>query len=134
MRVLLVDDHLDGLEVTARLLKLEGFEVLTATHCRDAVRLGTENRCDLLVTDLGLPDGTGMDVLSDLNRIYPIPGIAITAHGEAQFVEGSRKAGFAHHIPKPFIFSELLSAIRTVNPKPLPTYPSSGGDSTDVSL
>lgn len=114
MRVLLVDDHTDGLDVTARLLKLEGFEVLTATSCRDALDLARQERCDLLVTDLGLPDGTGMDLLAELNRIYSIPGIAITAHSERNYVEGACGGGFARHLFKPFMFADLLAAVREV--------------------
>jgi len=112
MRVLVVDDHLDGLDVTARLLKLEGFEVLTATSCRDAVQAAAQQRCDLLLTDLGLPDGNGMDLLAELNRSYPIPGIAITAHSERDFVEAAQGGGFIAHLLKPFTFADLLSVLR----------------------
>lgn len=118
MRVLLVDDHTDGLDVTARLLKLEGFDVLTATSCRDAVELARQERCDLLVTDLGLPDGTGMELLAEVNRIYSIPGIAITAHSERDYVEGACGGGFARHLFKPFVFADLLAAVRQVAGSP----------------
>ena len=118
MRVLLVDDHVDGLDVTARLLRLEGFEVLTAGMCRDAVELATQHRCDLLVTDLGLPDGTGMDLLVELNRTHRIPGIALTAHNERNFIDGACNGGFARHLFKPFVFADLLAAIREVSDGP----------------
>jgi DNA-binding response OmpR family regulator len=123
MRVLLVDDHTDGLEVTAKLLKLEGFDVLTATSCRDAVELARQERFDLLVTDLGLPDGTGMELLAELNRNCSIPGIAITAHSERDFVEGACGGGFARHLFKPFVFADLLAAVRQVAGSPAPACP-----------
>lgn len=112
MRVLLVDDHMDGLEITARLLKLEGFEVVTAGMCRDALRLAQRYPIDVVVTDLGLPDGTGMELLGQINQLYRVPGVAMTAHGESWFLEGARNGGFVRHLFKPFVFSDLLGAVR----------------------
>ena len=118
MRVLLVDDHMDGLEITARLLRLEGFEVATAGMCHDAMNLARDQQFDIVVTDLGLPDGTGMDLLERLNQIRRIPGIAITAHGERMFIEGASRGGFVRHLFKPFVFSDLLAAVREVLEQP----------------
>ena len=112
MRVLLVDDHMDGLEITARLLKLEGFDVVTAGMCADALRVAAQTRVDLVVTDLGLPDGTGMDLMHRLHELYQVPGIAMTAHGESWYLEGAKGKLFVRHLLKPFVFSDLLSAVR----------------------
>jgi hypothetical protein len=112
MRVLLVDDHLDGLEITARLLRLEGYEVVTASCCTDAITQASQSRMDLVVTDLGLPDGTGMELYAQLKRMYPIPGIAMTAHGEKWFLDGATSGEFARYLLKPFVFSDLLGAVR----------------------
>jgi len=112
MRVLLVDDHIDGLEITAILLRMEGFEVITAGCCQDALSAARESHMDLVVTDLGLPDGTGMALLEDLKRIYPIEGVAMTAHSEGNFLDGATKGGFARYLFKPFVFSDLLGAVR----------------------
>jgi DNA-binding response OmpR family regulator len=112
MRVLLVDDHLDGLEITAKLLRMEGFEVFTAGCCKDAVSLARESHMDLVVTDLGLPDGTGMELLADLKRIYPIEGVAMTAHSEGWYLEGATSGAFVRYLIKPFVFSDLLVAVR----------------------
>ncbi len=112
MRVLLVDDHMDGLEITAKLLRMEGFEVVTAGCCQEAVALARQAHMDLVVTDLGLPDGTGMQLLDDLKRIYPIEGVAMTAHSEGNFVDGATRGGFARYLFKPFVFSDLLGAVR----------------------
>lgn len=112
MRVLLVDDHMDGLEITARLLKLEGFEVLTAGMCADALRLAQQSPIDLVVTDLGLPDGTGMDLMHRLHELYRVPGVAMTAHGESWYLEGAKDRLFVRHLLKPFVFSDLLAAVR----------------------
>ena len=112
MRLLLVDDHLDGLEITAKLLRMEGFEVITAGCCKDAVALARDSRMDLVVTDLGLPDGTGMDLLADLKQLYPVPAVAMTAHGERWFLDGATGGAFVRHLLKPFVFSDLLAAVR----------------------
>lgn len=114
MRVLVVDDHSDSLEITARLLEMEGYHVVTAGTCKEALESAKESRCDLLITDLGLPDGTGMDLLTQMNALYPIPGVAMTAHGESWYLEGARGGGFAKHLFKPFAFSDLLDAVRGV--------------------
>ena len=113
MRVLLVDDHGDSLEITAKLLRLEGYEVATAGSCKEAIELARQARFDLLVTDLGLPDGTGMDLLAEVKSLYDVPGVAMTAHGESWFLEGARQGGFARHLFKPFVFSDLLDAVRS---------------------
>jgi len=114
-RVLLVDDHVDSLYVIARLLTLEGMEVVAASSRREAMRLaGVERRCDVLVTDLGLPDGTGMDLLDDLARLYPIPAIALTAHCEVEFLEMTRSPRFARHLLKPILAADLIKAVQEV--------------------
>jgi CheY-like chemotaxis protein len=112
MRVLVVDDHADSLEITARLLEMEGYHVVTAASCEEALESAKTARCDLLVTDLGLPDGTGMELLEQMNALYPIPGVAMTAHGESWYLDGARQGGFAKHLFKPFAFSDLLAAVR----------------------
>lgn len=130
MRLLLVDDHLDGLEITAKLLRMEGFEVFTAGSRKEAFELARESRMDVVVTDLGLPDGTGMDLLTELTELYPLPGVAMTAHGERWFLDGARDGGFARYLFKPFAFSDLLVAVRealgqgpTRQPPPSPPGP-----------
>ena len=112
MRVLLVDDHLDSLEITAKLLRMEGFEVFAAGSRQDALKLARERRMDVVVTDLGLPDGTGMDLLEELKEMYPVPCVAMTAHGERWFLDGARDGAFARYLFKPFVFSDLLGAVR----------------------
>ena len=112
VRVLLVDDHDDSLEVTARLLRLEGYDVLTAATRKDAIAHAQRLRVDLLVTDLGLPDGTGVDLLEEIRKLYPVPAVAMTAHGESWFLDAARSSAFARHLFKPFVFSDLLCAVR----------------------
>jgi len=130
MRVLLVDDHLDSLEITAKLLRMEGFEVFAAGSRQDALKLARDSRMDVVVTDLGLPDGTGMDLLEELKEMYPVPCVAMTAHGERWFLDGARDGGFARYLFKPFVFSDLLAAVREAlgqpgSPQPSPPGPAS---------
>ena len=126
MRVLLVDDHIDGLEVTAKLLRMEGFEVVTAGCCREAMSLAQQSHMDLVVTDLGLPDGTGMQLLADLKGLYPIEGVAMTAHSEGDFLDGATRGGFARYLFKPFVFSDLLGAVReALGPEKSASFPGS---------
>src|SRR6187549_469129 len=78
IRVLLVDDHRDTLDVMARLLKLEGYGVTCAANVTAALQLCREETFDLIITDVQLPDGSGNDLMRRLKRICRTPGIALS--------------------------------------------------------
>jgi CheY-like chemotaxis protein len=110
-RLLLVEDHVDTLRTFARLLRRKGFEVKEACTFSEAIasaRLG-----DLLLSDIGLPDGDGRDLMRNL-RAMGIPGIAISGFGTAKDRQEYREAGFAESFVKPVDLQELLSAIGRV--------------------
>jgi PAS domain S-box-containing protein len=111
-RLLLVEDHEDTLRTLARLLSLQGYHVSTAGSVSEALRLSGEERFDLLISDIGLPDGTGMDVIRSLRQNQPIPGIALSGFGTDDDRRRSREAGFAEHLTKPIDFSQLKRAVR----------------------
>lgn len=81
---------------------------------RDAVNVAERQRCDLLISDIALPDGTAMDLMSVLRNICPLAGIALTGHGEEEYRAQSRAAGFDRHLLKPVLFADLLAAIAEV--------------------
>lgn len=110
-RVLLVEDHADTREAMARLLRALGCAVQSAGSVREAVEMGEAGEFDLLISDIGLPDGSGMDVMSRL-RSRNIRGIALSGFGQEDDVRRSREAGFADHITKPINFHALREAVR----------------------
>jgi two-component system CheB/CheR fusion protein len=118
VRILLVDDHNDTLRVLDRLLTLHGHEVRTAVTVQQAIQIaGGGAPFDLLVSDVGLPDGTGMDLLDALRPMHPpLAAIALTGYGEEEDVMRCRQAGFGRHLLKPVSLEALLGAIDSVVP------------------
>jgi CheY-like chemotaxis protein len=118
LRILLVEDHNETLTALSKLLRLSGHEVQTATNADEAMAACAKNPCDLLVSDIGLPDRSGADLMRDLRAMYPVRGIAMTAFGEAHMAQACFDAGFSRHIVKPVAFAELLEAIQEVSGEP----------------
>ncbi len=110
-RILLVDDHADTLDSMSRLLNLGGYEVLTASSVRDAMEKIAREDFDLLVSDIGLPDGSGLDIMRQVSRVKGKPGIAISGFGHDDDVRHSREAGFSRHMVKPVTFQSLCEAL-----------------------
>lgn len=111
MSILLVEDHEDSAEVLARLLRLRGYRVEIAATVADAIRLARSERFDLLISDIGLPDGTGVDLIHEIRRDSSIPAIALTGFGMDKDIARYRAAGFNGHLTKPVNFQRLEIAI-----------------------
>jgi signal transduction histidine kinase len=111
-RALLVEDHVDTLRIMARLLKTMGYEVGTATSVAEALRLVEEQRFDVLVSDIGLPDGSGLEIMRQLKRRRNIPGVAVSGFGQEEDLHRSREAGFAEHLVKPLDVAKLASVLK----------------------
>jgi PAS domain S-box-containing protein len=114
LRILLVEDNEDSLRVLARLLRLRGHEVATADTVAAAVGVAESGDFDLLVSDLGLPDGSGIDVMRHLRQRSEIPGIVLSGYGMESDQGRTREAGFSAHLIKPIDFAHLESTIRSV--------------------
>ncbi len=112
VRVLLVEDHTDTARAMQRLLSREGYHVLTASGVGDAVRVASENTFDVVVSDIGLPDGDGCELMKQLLAMYPIKGIAVTGSGFPEDVEKCRLAGFAAHMLKPVPFDKIVAKLK----------------------
>lgn len=112
--VLVVEDHAASAEVLAKLLKLCGLEPRTAMSAKAALALAAERRFNLVVCDIGLPDGDGCDLFRAVNQLYPVRGIALSGHGSPEDVERSRAAGFVAHLTKPVMFDTLRSVVERV--------------------
>ncbi|HEY3568098.1 MAG TPA: PAS domain S-box protein [Thermoanaerobaculia bacterium] len=116
LRILLVEDHEDTARAMADLLELMGHEVTLAGSVASALAVAetVRDRIDLVVSDLGLPDGSGQDLMRELIRLYGWKGIALSGYGMEEDVRRSREAGFARHLTKPVDLDTLRAAIRQV--------------------
>ncbi len=114
LRLLLVEDNLDTAHILGRLLTRAGFSVLSASNVVGAVALAKTEAFDVLVSDLGLPDGTGHEVMKQVRALRRVPGIAMSGYGMDEDLRRSREAGFVEHLVKPIQASQLIAAIRRV--------------------
>lgn len=112
MKILLVEDHEDTARMIALLLRSEGYEVSTAGSQATALEIAKGSRFDLIVSDLGLPDASGLDLIREIRRSNPdVKAIALSGYGMEDDVRRSREAGFAEHLIKPVNFEKLHDAI-----------------------
>ena len=114
-RILLVEDHGDTRRVLARLLTHFGYEVTVAETVEEALNAFRSRSFDAILSDIGLPDGTGYDVMCEAKRAYNIKGIALTGFGMSEDVRRSKEAGFDFHLTKPVDVAELRSVLRKLS-------------------
>ena len=112
--ILLVEDHADTAKSFARLLRNRGYRVTIAGDVRSALALAAAHQFDVLLTDLGLPDATGYDLMRQIRELYPIPGIALSGYGMEEDTRRCREAGFSVHLIKPVRISQLEAALAAV--------------------
>jgi signal transduction histidine kinase/CheY-like chemotaxis protein len=113
LRILLVDDHQDTCAALEKLLVRRGHLVAATHNVRSAMEAAVRNRFDLLISDIALPDGSGMELMMQLHAISRIPGIAISGFGNNGDIEKSLQAGFSEHLIKPVKLEKLEAAIES---------------------
>ena len=106
-RILLVEDHEDTNRSLTKLLRLRGYEVESANNIESALDLSTTAQFDVLVSDIGLPDGTGIDLIRRLRSDRPALAIALTGFGMEDDLRKTQDAGFNHHLVKPIDVNKL---------------------------
>jgi signal transduction histidine kinase/ActR/RegA family two-component response regulator len=112
LRILLVEDHADTAEAMAELLRLLGHRVTVAGGVAAALAAAEgEDGLDLVISDLGLPDGSGLDVMRRLSASRCLPGIALSGYGMEEDVRRSLEAGFDRHLTKPVSLQALEATI-----------------------
>lgn len=114
VRILFVEDDPDTSMAMARLLTCSGHEVRTAASVAEAISTWRGEEFDLLITDIGLPDGSGLTLMRALTGPDPMRAIVISGFGLAEDIRESQDAGFAEHLVKPVSFSALQASIRRV--------------------
>ncbi len=114
LRILMVEDHPDTSQVLVRLLKSWGHAVTAAVSFQKAQELVAQREFDLLISDLGLPDGSGLELMRQAKERAGIPGIALSGYGAEEDVRQSKAAGFAEHLVKPVNLAALRTLIRQI--------------------
>jgi CheY-like chemotaxis protein/anti-sigma regulatory factor (Ser/Thr protein kinase) len=119
-RILLVEDHEDTNRSLTNLLRRRGYQVHSALNFQSALDLGAKENFDVLISDLALPDGNGIDLIRTLQSTRPVFGIALTGFGMEEDIRRGREAGFQHHLVKPIDLNKLDMLIQenANNPSP----------------
>ena len=119
LKVLLVDDEADARDLIGRILRDCQCEVHAAANAAEAMALARAGRYDLLVSDIGMPDVDGFELLSRIRALGParggsVPAIALTAFARSEDRLHALESGFLDHVPKPIEPSELVATIARV--------------------
>jgi CheY-like chemotaxis protein len=113
LKILLVEDNKDTLTYLALVLRARGHEVMAAERLSEALLAAAGRPFDLLISDIELPDGTGLELMRQL-RGRGLPAIAMSGYGTEEDLRASRSAGFAEHLTKPVDLTRLVAAIHRV--------------------
>jgi len=109
--LLLVEDHAPTRTILAHLLEGRGFRVLTAGSLAETREIAAQNRIEILISDIGLQDGTGYELMAELLAKHPVKGIALTGYGMDHDLADSRRSGFAIHLTKPVSIQAVNEAL-----------------------
>ena len=111
-RLLLVEDHADTQHSLKRLLERRGYEVRAVNDIGSAMTMVRDYPFDVLVSDMGLPDGTGIELMHKLRVDRGVLGIALSGYGMEEDVLRSKEAGFREHLTKPVEINKLDQTIQ----------------------
>ncbi|MEP7014758.1 MAG: ATP-binding protein [Verrucomicrobiota bacterium] len=114
LRILVVDDHEDTRRVISNLLTVKGHKIFSAMNVARAREILNRESIDVLLSDIGLPDGTGYALMEGAKALQPLTGIAFSGFGMAEDVKRAFDAGFAHHMIKPINFDRLESILHKI--------------------
>ena len=114
--ILVVDDHVDTLEVLSRLLKSLGYAVKNATSVQEALEHASANSFDLLISDLTLPDGNGADLARQICSSRRIPAIALSGFNPGDDDKNDADSEFKARLVKPVDFQVLQATIQKLLP------------------
>jgi CheY-like chemotaxis protein len=115
-RLLVVEDHEPTRAVLARLLRRNGHDVLTACTMKGGLLLASTHSFDLIISDLGLPDGSGVDLMRQLAKTHGLRGIALSGYGMPEDRLKTQQAGFLAHLVKPINFDQLHRVLEGIAP------------------
>jgi signal transduction histidine kinase/CheY-like chemotaxis protein len=113
-RVLVVDDHHDTCTGMKMMLERRGYEITLAHSATQAVERAKAQDFDLLISDIGLPDRSGYELMRELRDSKGLRGIALSGFGMERDISKAREAGFSEHLTKPINFERLEEAIQNL--------------------
>jgi PAS domain S-box-containing protein len=116
IRLLVVEDHEDTRGILCRLLAAKGYIVAQAATVAAAIAHITAHPIDLLVSDIGLPDASGLDLMRQFRKLQSAPAIAVSGYGSESDIQASLDAGFEMHLTKPLDIHSLFKAIASLFP------------------
>jgi len=111
LSILLIEDHVDTADVMAQLIRALGHDVRVVGRVADALAAAQAIRFDLVVSDVGLPDGTGLDFVKAFRAHSDVPAVAMTGFGSDEDIRRCLDAGFTAHLTKPVNFAQLEQLI-----------------------
>jgi signal transduction histidine kinase len=115
LRLLLVDDHEATRSVLSRLLTKDGHTLCPASSKQEALATFSSQQFDAVISDLGLPDGSGLELMRELRQIRPVAGIAISGYGTEDDVRHSKAAGFVAHLTKPVKLEQVRELLAQIS-------------------
>lgn len=125
LRILLVEDHEDTRHIFELILRQKGHLVESAATGEEALTLAGRQAFDLVISDLGLPDFSGTELMTILRERYSLRGVALSGYGMEEDIRRSKSAGFEEHLTKPVdpakidkLLDNLMREIRRANPPP----------------
>jgi two-component system CheB/CheR fusion protein len=107
LRIFVVENHADTLKYLRLYLQEMGHTVLSAQTMKEALATLPSAHCDVLISDIGLPDGSGWELLNEAHLAGSIYAIAMSGFGMNSDRAKSKAAGYRHHLMKPFAPDEL---------------------------
>jgi PAS domain S-box-containing protein len=111
VRLLLVEDHVDTARALFRLMESRGYKIASVPNVKTGLQAMAGEPFDLILCDLGLPDGTGIDFIQTVRKSHQTPAIALTGFGMQQDVDRAEQAGFDAHLTKPVNLQKLEATI-----------------------
>jgi CheY-like chemotaxis protein len=114
MKILAIEDHEDTAIVMALMLRAMGHTVVSANSVASAVDVLTREKFDLIISDIGLPDGNGVSLIHAVRTFCDAPAIALSGYGMREDVDRCLNAGFTKHVTKPVTVEVLRQIITDV--------------------
>jgi DNA-binding response OmpR family regulator len=111
LRILVIEDHGATLQALSNLLRHFGHEISVADDAESARKIIRSREFDVVLADIGLPDGSGYDLVAEAKRKHPVKAVALTGFGEPDDIERGKEAGFDFHLTKPVDFHELRAVL-----------------------
>jgi len=127
LRILVVEDEADSREIISTVLREWGADVAAAASARDALRALDDGRTDVLVSDIGMPEMDGYELIRAVRKRSrraggEVPAIALTAYAEPESRQTALDAGYDEHVPKPAEPRQLMQAVaRLAGRRPPPS-------------